>query len=209
MALIFVHLLYSCRCCSPSLGKLCPAPSCCQSGSLNLWDWGPGLQRDLTPDSLTVSPRLSSVLSLRLSFPLLKLPGWPGQLQKFPFALTGLCWLGFGEGPTTLQNRLTPLGPRTQWAFGLYCTLSLAATQGALGDYSHVTERESKAWKGDSTCPAVAAGSGVPRLCLHLKHLVPHMLRGSPVGSWREALHALLSCLLALPLVQDCPVLSE
>lgn len=141
MALIFVHLLYSCRCCSPSLGKLRPAPSCCQSASLNLWDWGPGLQRDLTPDSLTVSPRLSSVLSLRLSFPLLKLPGWPGQLQKFPFALTGLCWSGFGEGPTTLQNHLTPLGPRTQWAFGSYCTLSLAATQGALGDYSHVTEK--------------------------------------------------------------------
>ena len=98
---------------------------------------------------LGLIPALTSVflkfIPKTWSFPLLKLPGWPGQLQKFPFALTGLCWLGFGEGPTTLQNRLTPLGPRTQWAFGSYCTLSLAATQGALGDYSHVTERESKA----------------------------------------------------------------
>ena len=156
-----------------------------------------------------MSPRLTSVLSLRLSFPLVRLPSWLGQLQKFPFALTGLCWSGFGEGPTTLQNRLVPLGPGTQRAFGSYCTLSLAATQGGLGDYSHLTERESKARKGDSTCPSVGAGSGVPRLCLHLKRLVLHMLRGSPVGNWREALHAVLSCLLALPLVQDCPILSK
>ena len=110
-----------------------------------MWDWGPGLQWDLTPDSLTVSPQLSSVLSLHLSFPLVRLPGWPGKLPKFPFALTGLWWSGFGEGPEALQNRLAPLGPGTQRAFGSHCALILAATVGALGGDPHLTERETKA----------------------------------------------------------------
>ena len=103
----------------------------------------------------------SSVPFLGLSFSLLKIKGLGWLVLKFLFALTLLWVSGFSEGPAEcclaafqlFCTCFAPLRPGKQWAFVLGCRSSLATALGAVWNYSHLTDREIEAQKGDLACP--------------------------------------------------------